>query len=137
MVHLQILEPDDLPEEYDLVELDSSELLTLRMFYETLAEVFEFPDYFGFNLDSLDEIMNDLSWIANENILIYFINTDQFLVKERSYKKVLAVLDLLDATCEEWEWMEGDEFIPKKSLKVAFSPSERMQDLFSHGEEEE
>lgn len=131
-----MLQPDELPEGYDLVEIDSSELLTLRMFYEALAEVFEFPDYFGFNLDSLDEILNDLSWIDNENILIYFTHTDQFLIKERNHKKVLAVLDLLDATCEEWEWMEADEFTPKKSLKVAFSPSERIEDLFSQGEQE-
>lgn len=131
MKHIQILERDNLPEGFDIVEIDSSKLITLREFYESFAAVFEFPDYFGFNMDSLDEIINDLSWIENERILIYFTNSEDFLIKERNQGKVLAILDLLDAACEEWEWIEPDEFRPKKSLKVVFSHSERINKLLT------
>lgn len=121
----------ELPEDFEIAEVDASKVTTLREFYETMAEVFEFPDYFGFNLDSLDEMMNDLSWIENEKILIYFTNSDKFLEKERNESKILTLLDLLDATCEEWKWMEADDEIPKKELLIRFSPGERIGNLLS------
>lgn len=122
---------ENLPQGYEIAEIDSSKVTTLRAFYETMAEVFEFPDYFGFNLDSFDEMINDLSWIENEKILIYFSNSEKFLEKERNDTKVLTLLDLLEATCEEWKWAEEDsgESIPKKDLLIRFSPSERVSKL--------
>ena len=131
MTHIEILNPDELPEGFDLVEIDCAETTSLRNFYETFARIFEFPDYFGFNLDSFDELMNDLSWVENENILIYFKNSGLFLTKERSRKKIVAVLDLLDATCEDWAWAEESELIPLKKLKIAFAPSEWIEGLFN------
>lgn len=122
---------ENLPQGYEIAEIDSSKVTTLRAFYETMAEVFEFPDYFGFNLDSFDEMINDLSWIENEKILIYFNQSEKFLEKERNDTKILTLLDLLEATCEEWKWAEEDseESIPKKNLLIRFSPSERVNKL--------
>lgn len=122
---------ENLPQGYEIAEIDSSKVTTLRAFYETMAEVFEFPDYFGFNLDSFDEMINDLSWIENEKILIYFNQSEKFLEKERNDTKILTLLDLLEAACEEWKWAEedSDESIPKKNLLIRFSPSERVNKL--------
>ncbi|MCY1547730.1 hypothetical protein D9M68_838010 [compost metagenome] len=78
-------------------------------------------------------MINDLSWIENEKILIYFMNADQFLVKERNENKIVTLLDLLDAACEEWKWAEAHEDIPKKELLVRFAPGERMQRLLELG----
>ena len=53
----------DTPEELDafsLIRIDAKRCKTLRDFYETVAETLHFPDYFGFNLDSFDEMINDL-----------------------------------------------------------------------------
>lgn len=129
MTNITIAHRDELPEDFEIAEIDSSKATTLREFYETMAEVFEFPDYFGFNLDSFDEMINDLSWMENEKILIYFTDSDKFLEKERNENKILTLLDLLDATCEEWKWAETEEDIPKKELLIRFSPGERMQKL--------
>ncbi len=131
MKNIAIAAPEELPEEFDLVEIDAARTGTLRAFYETMAEVFEFPDYFGYNLDSFDEMMNDLSWMENEKILVYFTDSDKFLEKERNESKILTLLDLLDATCEEWKWADDD--IPKKELLIRFSPGERMQRLLESG----
>lgn len=113
MKNIAIARREELPEDFGIAEIDASKTTTLREFYETMAEVFEFPDYFGFNLDSFDEMINDLSWIENEKILIYFTHSDKFLEKERNENKILTLLDLLDAACEEWKWV--DDLIPKKS----------------------
>lgn len=131
MKNIAIANPDNLPDGFEVAEIDSSRISTLREFYETMAKVFEFPDYFGFNLDSFDEIINDLSWIENEKILIYFTNSENFLEKERNETKIITLLDLLEASCEEWKWAESDDSIPKKELIIRFSESERMQKLLT------
>ena len=133
--NIAIANREDLPEGFEIAEIDASRVTTLRDFYETMAEVFEFPDYFGFNLDSFDEMINDLSWIENEKILIYFSNSEKFLEKERNDTKILTLLDLLEATCEEWKWAEegedDEDAIPKKDLMIRFSPSDRIKELLS------
>ena len=126
---------EDFPQDFEIVEIDANKATTLREFYEIMAEVFEFPDYFSFNLDSFDELMNDLSWIENEKLLIYFSNSEMFLSKERNDSKTIALLDLLDASCEEWKWTEDDlDLIPKKELLVRFSPSDRIFGLLDRME---
>ncbi len=129
MKNIAIAAPEELPEGFDVVEIDAARTGTLRAFYQTMAGVFEFPDYFGYTLDSFDEMINDLSWIENEKILICFTNSDKFLENERNESKILTLLDLLDAACEEWKWAEGDEDVPKKELLIRFSPGERIRKL--------
>lgn len=131
MKNIAIASPEELPENFEIAEIDASKTTTLREFYETLADVFEFPDYFGYNLDSFDEMINDLSWIENEKILIYFTDSDKFLQKERNENKILTLLDLLDAACEEWKWAD-DDLIPKKELLIRFSPGKRMSGLLNN-----
>lgn len=140
----------DTPEELDafsLIRIDAKRCKTLRDFYETVAETLHFPDYFGFNLDSFDEMINDLSWIEDERILIYFKNSAEFLINERNDQKVITLLELLDASCEDWKFMdeeaekegvaendeveEEDYFIPKKELVIGFSTSDRMEDFLA------
>ena len=137
MDNLQILKFDKIIGNPAIVEIDAKNCQTLRAFYEETAKVMHFPDYFGFNLDSFDEMINDLSWIEDENLLVYFHNSDQFLINERNETKIITLLDLLDATCEEWNWFEededpeSDEFIPKKTLKFGFSESPYISALLS------
>jgi RNAse (barnase) inhibitor barstar len=125
MKNVQLLPKDALPEGFDIVYIDASTTPTLRDFYEVLAKTLEFPDYFGFNLDSFDELINDLSWIENEKLFLYFKNSEQFLEKERNVTKILTLMDLLDAACEEWKWREDEV----KEVQVGFSPSQRMEKL--------
>ena len=135
-------------DDFSLITIDSKRCRTLRDFYETLAETLHFPDYFGFNLDSFEELINDLSWIEDERLLLYFKNSTEFLINERNDQKVITLLELLDATCEDWKFMdedaerdtvatdgddveEEDYFIPKKELLIGFSTSDRMEDFLA------
>jgi RNAse (barnase) inhibitor barstar len=125
MKNLSVINPSEIPSDFDLIEMDSP--TTLREFYELIANTLEFPDYFGFNLDSFDEMINDLSWIENEKLFLYFNNSENFLKKERNETKIQTLLDLLEATCEEWKWDEEEG----KEILIGFSPSERMERLLS------
>ncbi|ADQ17614.1 Barstar (barnase inhibitor) [Leadbetterella byssophila DSM 17132] len=125
MKNLSVINPTEIPTDFDLIEMESP--TTLREFYELIAKTLEFPDYFGFNLDSFDEMINDLSWMENEKLFLYFKNSENFLKNERNETKIQTLLDLLEATCEEWKWEEEEG----KEILIGFSPSERMERLLS------
>lgn len=134
MKNLDIVQKNDIPSDFAILEIDANRVTTLRDFYEILVETMHFPDYFGFNLDSLDELLNDLSWIEDEKLAVYFTNSEKFLEKERNETKILTLLDLLDATCEDWKWHEmdeEDEDFSKKELFFGFDKSQRMEDLLN------
>lgn len=119
---------------YHVVQIDGLKAHTLRGFYEEVAKALSFPEYFGFNLDSFDEMLNDLSWLEQSKIAIYITSSESFVEKERNPDKLPTLLDLLDATCEDWEWSDEEDERPKKELIIAFSPSERITKLLDSQE---
>jgi RNAse (barnase) inhibitor barstar len=138
MSNLFISTKSELEGDAVVISIDSRNCTTLKDFYETIAKKLHFPDYFGFNLDSLDELLSDLSWIEDSKLALFFTNTEHFLINERNEDKVLSLLDLIDAICEDWKWMEaeGDEddedYIPKKSLVVGFENGPRIDEILNN-----
>jgi RNAse (barnase) inhibitor barstar len=138
MSNLFICTKAELEGDAAVIEIDSKTCMTLKDFYEVIAKKLYFPDYFGFNLDSLDELLNDLSWIEDPKLALYFTHTEHFLINERSDDKVLSLLDMLDAICEDWKWMEEDgdtddeDFIPKKSLLIGFENGHRIDEILNN-----
>ena len=118
--------------DYRIAKIDGLKAHTLRGFYEEMAKALDFPDYFGFNLDSLDELLNDLSWIDEEKILVFIEKSEHFIEKERNPAKLQTLLDLLEATCEDWKWLEEQPDYAKKELKFAFSDSVRIRQVLDN-----
>ncbi|RYF72898.1 MAG: barnase inhibitor [Cytophagaceae bacterium] len=113
-----------------IAHIDGSKARTLRQFYDQIADVLEFPD-FGNNLDALNDALNDLQWLEDEKIVLYFTNTAQLISQERDPKKMASVLAILEATAEDWKWMADDEtdVADKKEFSVVFETSPRIQSL--------
>lgn len=120
---------DRFPDHF-VAHIDGSKARTLRQFYDQIADVLEFP-HFGNNLDALNDALNDLQWLEDEKIILYFTNTDQLISQERDPKKLASVLAILDATAEDWKWMADDEtdLADKKELTIIFDKSPRMESL--------
>ncbi|GEM_PF-2572209 len=59
------------PEDCLMVKLDGDKLGTIASFYKKIQKKLKLPEYFGQNLDALEESMNDLAWI---NDTLVFIN---------------------------------------------------------------
>lgn len=113
-----------------VAHIDGKLAVTLRQFYEQIADVLEFP-HFGFNLDALNDALNDLQWLEDIRIILYITNTNDLISKERDPDKIGSILNILDATAEDWKWIEDDEVMEAKELIVVFDDSPRIRKLLA------
>ena len=116
--------------DYFIAHVDGQKATTLRQFYEEMADLLEIPD-FGFTLEALNESLNDLQWLEDERIVLYFTNTNDLISKERDPAKVGNVLNVLDATAEDWKWIDDDS-IDKKVIVIVFEDSPRIRKMLEH-----
>lgn len=115
--------------DYFIAHIDGQKTTTLRQFYEEIADLLEFP-VFGFNLDALNDALNDLQWLEDDRILLYFTNTNDLISKERDPAKFGSVLNILDATAEDWKWVDGDDDLAdKKEIVIVFEDSPRIRKM--------
>ncbi|GAB4031543.1 barstar family protein [Spirosoma gilvum] len=110
-----------------IAHIDGKNALTLRQFYEELADLLEIPD-FGFSLEHLNDSLNDLQWLDDERIVLYFTHTADLISKERDPAKLGNLLSIMDATAEDWKWIE-DEQDEKKEIVLVFEDSQRIRKL--------
>jgi RNAse (barnase) inhibitor barstar len=76
-----------------LVFIDGNTCDSLEKCYATLQQQLSIPDYFGHNLDALEEVLADAEWIEEEKIHILILNEKE-LLKNNDDKKT-AFLDVL------------------------------------------
>lgn len=113
--------------DYFIAHIDGQKANTLRQFYEEMADLLEIPD-FGFTLEALNESLNDLQWLEDERIVLYFTNTNDLISKERDSAKVSGILNMLDATAEDWKWVDEEGF-DKKDIVIVFEDSPRIRKI--------
>ena len=109
-----------------IVNIDGKHALTLRQLYEEMADLLEIPN-FTFTLEALNDSLNDLQWLEDKRVVLYFTNTGELISKERDPAKLASVLNILDATAEDWKWVEEDESLDKKEIVVVFEDSPRIR----------
>lgn len=102
--------------------IDGATTLTLSDFYSSIASSLKFPDYFGHNLDSFDEMINDLGWIQEKNIHLVFKNYDDFLTEENDELREILLTMLDDAAMEKKSKEDG------VLLEMSIEPSELAAD---------
>lgn len=111
---------------YRVAIIDGTKTPTLKVFYQAIEKGLGFPEDFEHNLESLDEFLNDLEWISASDVAIFVKNSDGFLAQEKP-NKILELFNLLDATAEDWKWVDDD--IEPKNVKIAFQHSPRIASL--------
>jgi hypothetical protein len=115
--------------DYFIAHIDGQKTVTLRQFYQEMADLLEIPD-FSYSLDALNDSLNDLQWLEDERIVLYFTNTNDLVSKERDPAKLGSVLNILDATAEDWKWVDDeDEITDKKEIVIVFDDSPRIRKM--------
>jgi RNAse (barnase) inhibitor barstar len=107
------------------VTIDGKKCNSIDVFYSILAEGLKFPDYFGNNLDSFDELMNDLTWLEEEAVILKIVNFDELLEEEALETKEL-LLSLLDEAAESQ--LNDTEGTPIKIVIVKSDDTEDFLD---------
>lgn len=69
------------------VFMDGNLCRSIEQCYVTLKQQLSLPDYFGNNLDALEEVLSDLDWINEEKIKIIILNSNGLLINDISKKK--------------------------------------------------
>lgn len=67
--------------------------------YATLQPQLSLPDYFGNNLDALEEMLSDLEWISEEKVRIIILNRAELLMNDANKKE--SFLDILNSCSNE------------------------------------
>lgn len=111
-----------------IAHIDGKKILTLRNFYETIADLLEIPN-FGFTLEALNDALNDLQWLEDERIIFYFTSTTELISKERDPAKMTSLLNVLEATAEDWKWVHEEENEETKEIILVFENSDRIRKL--------
>ncbi|WP_019988410.1 barstar family protein [Rudanella lutea] len=120
-------------DDYFIAHIDGKKVITLRQFYEEIADVLEFP-VSGYNLDALNDSLNDLQWLEDVKIVLYITATDLFVSKERDPIKLSSILQIFDATAEDWKWVEDDELMERKEFYVVLEDSPRIREVLQRDE---
>lgn len=76
-----------------LVFIDGNTCDTIEKCYATLVQQLSLPDYFGFNLDALEEVLADLEWVEEKRVRIIVLNEKELLKNDTTRKD--AFLDII------------------------------------------
>lgn len=111
-----------------VVIIDGYDTTTEEEFYEVLATQLAYPETFNGNLDAFDEIINDLDWLDEKEIILVFRNYDDFLAEENDELREI-ILTILDDAAEEWKRTDD-----VKTLSIVIEPAElAIEDLETIG----
>ena len=115
---------------FRVARIDGQKVQTFKAFYEQIARELKFPDYFEFNLESFDDLLNDLDWLDADKIALYITHSDAFLSHEKSEAKKAELLTILDVAAEDWKWVdEEEEGVTPRELVILFQPGDAFMAL--------
>jgi len=97
-----ILKSENINEDlYYIGILDGAKCKSLKSFLKEIGKVFNFPSYYGQNLNALYECLNDLEWLDKRNYFLLIKNSEIFL-KDESTEVRDHILSSLKRVTEEW-----------------------------------
>jgi hypothetical protein len=90
---------------YDVVDFDAGSWTTARQMFEDLAQGLHFPDYFGRNLNALNDCMREVAsgeygWSADATGLVLVLTAfDDFVLADRRNAQAMLDIFAVQARC--------------------------------------
>ena len=88
----------------EIFYLDGREIRDKQSFLQKMAEVMQFPDYFGYNWDALEECITDLDWYPAARYILIYDYPESFAKAEPKQWKI--AYDILRSAVEYWQGMD-------------------------------
>lgn len=106
-----------------VASLDGERCSTLKDFILEIGKAFNFPNYYGENMNALSECINDLDWLPNSNYLLVINNSSLLLNKQIEEKEY--ILNFLQKVHSEWanvpNFAGEEEFRKKAEFLVIYN----------------
>jgi hypothetical protein len=83
-----------------LFYIDGSTIASKSSFLQQVAQVMEFPDYFGQNWDAFEDCLTDLDWFSADCYVILYDHPEAFA--QGDPVEWATALDILRSTVEYW-----------------------------------
>ncbi|HEX6531111.1 MAG TPA: barstar family protein [Nitrospira sp.] len=117
-----------IPEGFLFKVIRGKKCRTATGLFAELAEVLEFPDYFGHNWDALEECLADLEWLPAKGYVLVF--TDSELILPDDEEEFATFLEVLNDAGETWAG--GKASARARSFHSALVVSERNKSKRQH-----
>ena len=82
--------------------INGSKCITKKEALAEIGRAFNFPEYYGENLDALYDCLTDLSWLRYSKVFFIVNNQEDFLKSETPEIRT-DFLDLLNDVKDEWK----------------------------------
>lgn len=86
----------------EIVELSGRLMRDEKSFYDELAHKFQFPNYFGRNLNALDECLTDLEWLNLTGRPLVVIVAESELLLRNDSELFEAFISIMQSVGQEW-----------------------------------
>lgn len=91
---------------YFVATINAMKCISRNGLLKEFANCFDFPAYFGYNLDALDECMRDLSWLQEKNFKIIVRNMS--VLKEKNKSQADLLIECLNFYKNYWDAQKKD-----------------------------
>jgi RNAse (barnase) inhibitor barstar len=86
---------------YFVATVNALKCITRNGVIKEFANCFDFPDYFGNNLDALDECMRDLDWLKEKNYKVIVRNMS--VLKKKNISQANQLEEFLNFWKSYWD----------------------------------
>lgn len=108
---------------YFVAVLDGAICRNVASFLSATASAFQFPNYYGDNLNAFLECINDLGWLIEINYVLVILNHEHFMLDD-SLENKNYINVLIEGISKEWAnvptYPGEDEFRIKADFKVLY-----------------
>ena len=104
------------PAEFIIAVLDGTVAATRAGFFQEIAHVLSFPDYFGRNWDAVYDCLTDLNWLPAAGYVLVLDEFDRFATNESEQWNI--ALKVLREACAFWQPLS------RQMLALLYGPSE-------------
>lgn len=106
--------------DYFIAAIDGIQCKTIESFLIEIGRAFSFPDYYGKNVNALNDCINDLDWIPKNNYILIINNADSFISGNNEDRQDM--IDFLNEVSEEWSNVPlEDEYRKKSDFRIIYN----------------
>jgi RNAse (barnase) inhibitor barstar len=88
-----------------IAAIDGKRCRDIESFLVEIGHAFSFPEYYGRNMNALNDCLNDLDWIDKDSYVLIINHFESFISESEEDKN--DVINFLNEIAQEWKNYDG------------------------------